>query len=226
MYTQHIIIDFEMNPIATGKIRVRNTTLGTEIIEIGAVKVNRDLEIADRFHCMVQPAYSSTVCPDIVRLTGIKNREIAQACSLAEALTLLSDWIGTEEKTRIYSWSNSDLNQLKKECRAKDIPFPETMQRWLDFQAFFPQLFGLGNRHRKVSLKDAATSYGLTFESKKAHRALYDAEITAELLLPVLDGSYRKQIELIQSYLKSEELTSSSLGDLFGGVFSQFREAV
>lgn len=38
MYEQHIIVDFEMNPISKENVEARNI-LYSEIIEIGAVKL-------------------------------------------------------------------------------------------------------------------------------------------------------------------------------------------
>ena len=40
MYEQHIIVDFEMNPVAKKNSKVRKH-LGNEIIEIGAVKLEQ-----------------------------------------------------------------------------------------------------------------------------------------------------------------------------------------
>jgi inhibitor of KinA sporulation pathway (predicted exonuclease) len=53
----------------------------------------------------------------------------------AAAFQKFVDWIG-EEETKIYSWSMSDIKQLKKECRFKlpDFDVEWLDSRWVDLQ--------------------------------------------------------------------------------------------
>ena len=70
MYDYHVVLDFEMNPVdKTNKDAFFK--LRQEIIEIGAVKLNKDFKIIDRFDIYVKPEYNRQVDPDITRLTGI-----------------------------------------------------------------------------------------------------------------------------------------------------------
>lgn len=59
------------------------------------------------------------------------------------------------------------------------------------------------DRSQKMSLTDAAQWYGVFVDKKKAHRALYDAEITAELVIPVLTGEYKRQAAIIKPSQRS-----------------------
>ena len=54
MYDQHIVLDFEMNPVAEENID-RRAHFYSEIIEIGAVKLNDRYESVDKFSCLVKP---------------------------------------------------------------------------------------------------------------------------------------------------------------------------
>lgn len=62
-------------------------------------------------------------------------------------------------------------------------------------------------------------------DCKSAHRALYDAEITVELIRGVLTGEYKEIASKIHQYYKPsgkpEEQYSlgSCLGDLYGDIF-------
>ncbi|OUO76757.1 hypothetical protein B5F53_16030 [Blautia sp. An249] len=223
MYAQHIILDFEMNPVAKKYEKARQQ-LHREIIEIGATKVNSSGEIIDTFSCFVKPEFSSDVARYITKLTGIKTTDVYQAASFAEALQNFSGWIGSE-KTRIYSWSNSDRIQLRRECGYKHICYPSNMTRWLDFQVIFPKLMELRNRNRRMSLHEATEWYGVDFNQKGAHRALYDAKITTELVAPVLTGEYIAQRDCLKRTVrgvKDEESTGFGLTELCGNFFSQF----
>lgn len=224
MYDQHIILDFEMNPVAK-KYEDARTHLHREIIEIGATKVNSSGEIIDTFSCFVKPEFSSDIAGYITRLTGIKTTDVYQAACLADALNSFSEWIG-EPKTRIYSWSDSDLMQLKSECSYKNILFPYNMYRWMDFQVVFPKLMKIEQHKNLMSLHEAAEWFGVIFDQKGAHRALYDAKVTTELVIPVLTGEYIKQRECLKSVIHHDmdEKKSSGfcLADLCGSFFEQF----
>lgn len=224
MYDQHIILDFEMNPVAKNFDEACKL-LHREIIEIGATKVNNRGEVIDTFSCFVKPEFSSDIARYITRLTGIKTTDVYQAASLADALQNFSKWIGTQ-KTRIYSWSNSDLVQLRNECSYKNIDFPFDMHRWMDFQVMFPKLMKIPQCKNQMALHEAAEWYGVSFDQRGAHRALYDAKITTELVVPVLTGEYIKQRECLNSVIhrnaNEEKASGFCLADLCNNFFSQF----
>lgn len=222
MYDQHIILDFEMNPVSKGETKKE---LAREIIEIGAVKLNDKYEIVDYFSCLVRPQYSSDIDTYITKLTGITSADVHKSVSFCEAIEKFELWIG-EGKTRIYSWSDSDLQQLKKECFAKGVRMPDNMKRWMDFQLVFPRVMKIGGRRRKMALKDAATWYGVIVDSRNAHRALYDAEITTELVIPILSGEYIKQVGAINRNMIKEQREEVCLGDVFGSVFAQLLQGM
>ena len=73
-----------------------------------------------------------------------------------------------------------------------------------------------------MSLANAAEWYGVEINKRKAHRALYDAEITAELVRPVLTGEYRKQAKLLHDSRSSKETVGNTLGESFNVIFQQF----
>ena len=57
MYKNHIIVDFEMNPVSKKNKKIRQL-LRNEIIEIGAVMLNEKYEVTDKFVCYVCPQYN------------------------------------------------------------------------------------------------------------------------------------------------------------------------
>ncbi len=208
-----------MNPIET-KNRIRKTEdgvkrLSSELIEIGAVKLSDSFEKLGEFESLIHPALNAKVEGNITRLTGITMEDLAEAPYFPEVLQSFTEWIG-EGDVCIYSWSSSDLQQLQLECNFKDLEFPDSMKDWKDFQAMFPQITEI-NLKRQLSLESAAEMAGIAFEKGKAHRALYDARITAELVQLVLTGRYLEQMAKIREVIKPEvEHSTFSLGDKFG----------
>lgn len=221
MYEQHIIIDFEMNPVSSKNRDVRKE-LRNEIIEIGAVKLDRYNRIVDRFSCLIKPQYNEEITCFITKLTGIKTGHVKKAYDLENAINEFSSWIG-DSKSRIYSWSDTDLYQLQAECAYKKLSIPSNMRRWMDFQAIYPRVMQLDTK-KKMSLSEAAQWFGVEVDKRKAHRALYDAEITAELVIPVLTGEYKKQLDLLRGAEDKEEDCGFTIGDACGAILLKFME--
>ncbi len=220
MYASHIVLDFEMNPVC-GESEDARTDLCEEIIEIGAVKLNSSGQKVDSFSCMIRPQYSPEILTGITNLTGICIEDVSCAETFGASVGRFSRWIG-EEKTRIYSWSDSDLIQFERECRYKNVAFPSNMKKWMDLQAIYPRIMNLSKRRAKVALHIAAKENGIEFDEKKAHRALYDAEKTAELLIQILSGEYKKRIEKMKSVMRSEVVPmTNSMDSVSGGKLAQ-----
>ena len=220
--TRRIVIDLEMNPVSKGLKTVR-ANLSREIIEIGASMIDEQDKIVDEFHCLVKPDFNTSIVPFITNLTGITYYDVVSAVSLEKALNQLERWIGYDCETFIYSWSSADLQQMTKECEYKGIHMPPNMTQWIDFQSEYYRVMELDSTCRQLSLHKAAEQFGIIMDERKSHSALYDAKITAELLIPILTGDYREQREYLRKTTAVElEDHSFTLGDACGNVLKQF----
>ncbi|MBR5800862.1 MAG: exonuclease domain-containing protein [Lachnospiraceae bacterium] len=221
MYTQHIILDFEMNPIAKGNKAV-SKYLKREIIEIGAVKLNAGYGVVDRYKCLVKPQFNSDIMTFITGLTGICTADVSRSLSFDKALKEFEEWIGYTEKTRIYSWGISDLDQIKRECVYKDVTMPDNMKRWMNIQALYPRIMGLSKDYYQLALHTAAEQFGFIMDSKQCHSALYDAEITTEIVVSILTKEYKKQSDILRQLDKREyEQITCTLGESCESIFQQ-----
>ena len=223
MYDYHIILDLEMNPVSKDNKQAYKS-LRKETIEIGAVKLDKDFNIIDRFNLFVKPQYNHQVTPYITKLTGIVSTVTMKAPYFEEALQSFVNWIGNTGLTRIYSWSNNDLHQLKTECDFNGIEFPKVLKRWLDVQKVFPKMMGLYNDRRQIALKEAVQYFNINIDNKKVHNALYDSELTTELVIYLLNGDYKEQVKCMRSFTQSESKPENTIGDLFGDLLKQFAD--
>ena len=122
------------------------------------------------------------------------------------------DWIDTWDMT-LYSWSNSDINQLKDECRFKIPNYDvERLQRqWQDLQKAFDDRIGL---HSSLALKHAIGAMNRNFEGTQ-HTALADAANTAAILALLQDDEeFFRVMQPVIDLLRPQQL-SQSIGDLF-----------
>ena len=206
----HVVLDLEMNPISKEFKEIRRQ-MTDEVIEIGAVKLNDKFEQVGEFQCYVKPEYGE-INKHITKLTSITNEMVANKDTFIGAFKTFMDWIGTNEVT-LYSWSNSDINQLKSECSFKmtdfDVEWLES--NWVDLQKEFDDRIGL---HNSLALKHAVGAMNRNFEGT-AHTALADAGNTAAILALMQDDeAFKKTMQPVIDLLKPQEL-SQSIGDLY-----------
>ena len=206
----HVVIDLEMNPVSKSFKDIRRFTTD-EIIEIGAVKLDENYQQCDEFQCYVRPQYGE-ITKHITKLTGITNETVADKPLFPEAFQKFMDWIGTWDMT-LYSWSNSDINQLKDECALK-IPKYDAgrlERQWRDLQKAFDDRIGL---HSSLALKHAIGAMNRDFEGTQ-HTALADAANTAAILTLLQDDEeFFRVMKPVIDLLKPKQL-SRSIGDKY-----------
>ena len=206
----HIVIDLEMNPVNKTFKDVRRY-MTDEIIEIGAVKLDDNYKQVGEFQCYVRPQYGE-ITKHITKLTGITAETVADKPFFAEAFQNFMDWIGSWDMT-LYSWSNSDINQLRDECRFK-IPKYEISKlerQWRDLQKAFDERIGL---HSSLALKHAIGAMNRDFEGTQ-HTALADAANTAAILALLQDDEeFFRVMQPVIDLLRPKQL-SQSIGDKY-----------
>ena len=111
-----IVLDLEFTPLRDPDLQA---VAGNEIIEIGAVKLDEENRKLDRFQTYVKPQYSD-IPYRITQITGITKKTVEKAPQYAEAMEQFADWIGSDVRSRFYTWSTSDQNVILREADLKE----------------------------------------------------------------------------------------------------------
>ena len=207
---KHVVVDLEMNPVSREFREVRRK-LNEEVIEIGAVRLDENFQQEAEFQCYVKPEYGP-IKKHITSLTGITQAMVADKKTYAACFQDFVDWVG-EEETKIYSWSMSDIKQLRSECRNKlpDFDIEWLNARWVDLQQEFDDRLGL---HNSLALKHALGAMDHKFEGTQ-HTALADAINTSAILtLMQDDAKFKETMKPVLEILQPKDDLSSSIGDL------------
>lgn len=207
---KHVVVDLEMNPVSREFREVRRK-LNEEVIEIGAVRLDENFQQEAEFQCYVKPEYGP-IKKHITSLTGITQAMVADKKTYAACFQDFVDWVG-EEETKIYSWSMSDIKQLRSECRYKlpDFDIEWLNERWVDLQQEFDNRLGL---HNSLALKHALGAMDHKFEGTQ-HTALADAINTSAILtLMQDDAKFKETMKPVLEILQPKDDLSSSIGDL------------
>ncbi len=171
------MIDLEMNKIE--KQCHDDKKLSSELIEIGAVKMDDNFEVIDKYQTYVSPEFGK-LDEKIIALTGITDDKLEGAPDFFHAMDDFADWIGNE-KTTFYSWSLSDIRQFQHESDFKGYEgsIVKRMEKnWVDFQLEYSKLLRI---EKKIKLKQAVQAADYEFTGAE-HTALADAVNTAEIL--------------------------------------------
>ena len=207
---KHVVVDLEMNPVSREFREVRRK-LNEEVIEIGAVRLDENFQQEAEFQCYVKPEYGP-IKKHITSLTGITQAMVADKKTYAACFQDFVDWVG-EEETKIYSWSMSDIKQLRSECRYKlpDFDIGGLNARWVDLQQEFDDRLGL---HNSLALKHALGAMDHKFEGTQ-HTALADAINTSAILtLMQDDAKFKETMKPVLEILQPKDDLASSIGDL------------
>ena len=207
---KHVVVDLEMNPVSREFREVRRK-LNEEVIEIGAVRLDENFQQEAEFQCYVKPEYGP-IKKHITSLTGITQAMVADKKTYAACFQDFVDWVG-EEETKSYSWSMSDIKQLRSECRYKlpDFDIGWLNARWVDLQQEFDDRLGL---HNSLALKHALGAMDHKFEGTQ-HTALADAINTSAILtLMQDDAKFKETMKPVLEILQPKDDLASSIGDL------------
>ncbi|MCI7062598.1 MAG: exonuclease domain-containing protein [Lachnospiraceae bacterium] len=216
---QHIMIDLEMNKIEK-QWRGKNK-LSSELIEIGAVRMDEQFNVVDTYQSYVKPEFGPMDAV-IIDLTGITDDKLVGAPDFAVAMDDFAGWIGKEE-TRYYSWSMSDIRQFQHEAAFKSYPgeiIGEMEKHWTDFQEEFRKLLGL---HHRIKLSYAVSAADYEFQGAQ-HTALADAVNTAEILRLSKDPERFQKVMKPVLDLVSQERQEQTLMDMCPEFFATFMD--
>ena len=167
---QYIVIDLEWNQPMSYQSRVFKAVgdqLMFEMIQIGAVKLDRDMQIVDTLSLPIRPVHYVKIHPRIKRMTQLDDDTLEDAPTFLEAMERFSAWCG--EDYLLLTWGCDDVSVLKCSMRLPPL---------CDIQRLFSDVFEMG-KDRK-GLKAAMDFLQIeTQEDRSFHNALHDAYYTA-----------------------------------------------
>lgn len=154
-----------------------------EIIEIGAVMIDKDGEVLDKFEAFAKP-YEGVILTDFCKtLTTIKQCDIDNATSLNEVLISFYKW---SKDCTLVSWGGYDMRQIIRDSRTQmieDIIDTNDMkERHINFKRVYAKTRGL---KREVGISGALKKEGMVFVGTK-HRGIDDAMNIKKIFVKLL----------------------------------------
>jgi len=196
----YIVLDMEWNqpwPGSPSAKKVLPVAIRGEIIQIGAVRVTEDQQVADEFQVLIKSKYYRRLNRRVSKLTGIKESQLREeGIPFPEAMERFRSWCG--EDIIILTWGFDDITILRENLRLYGLDEAWT-SRWYNAQMIFNAQTDGSNAQK--ALKTAMEIFGIE-ATRPAHDALGDAYHTA-LICARLD--LKRGAEEYGEALKSHE---------------------
>ena len=180
---QYVLMDLEWN----GSYSKRAHGYFNEIIEIGATKLDENLQKIGSFHYMIKPIVSKKITNIVTDLTGIEASTLEDGGTFSDAVDALKAFVPKDAV--VLTWSNTDLLVLVENCRffwrREKIPF---LYFYADAQAYCqPRISSDMPAGQQMGLAKAAEFLNISQEGLEAHRAVDDSELTARIFAETFD---------------------------------------
>ncbi len=173
----YITLDLEWNQAYAEKAMAVQKRLSRrlrgEVIQIGAVKLDKNMNPCGSYQVIVKPKYFKKIHKHVSVLTGITQDQMDLGAPLDIAAERFRKWCGKD--FAFLTWGPDDIPMLKENLRIHGLP-----TAWLDSSYDLQRIF---NRQTDDGTKQRSLEYAMEYfeipQNLPAHDALNDAYFTA-----------------------------------------------
>jgi len=140
----YIVFDLEFNMFFKfNEGDYANPALKSEIIQIGAVKLNELLECIGEFNSMIKPVIYKRINPYVKKKTTINTKQVNQGTPFVQTIEGFNSWVG--EDSVLCSWGHDDILGLRDNSQffgTKSLSF----DRFINIQQIYMKFGGLNKQ--------------------------------------------------------------------------------
>lgn len=216
----YIIFDLEFNQ---GFDRVNNKTVSNpkcpfEIIQIGAVKLDSNLNILDTFSSYIKSEIYKDIHPFVKKMTGISNATLKNAPSFKEVYNDFLNFIGSTNSI-FGTWGTNDLKELHRNILFYNLPYENVPTMYINIQQHASKFFN-NPVGKCIGLQNAISILQLE-QDKKYHNALNDAYYTALVFQKI--NNINIKAEAYTYNLSKKEKQKQKVKIDYENLFSEFK---
>ena len=162
-----------------------------EIIEVGAVKLDENLNTVGTFSEIIKPVLSKKLRSRIKNLTNISNDDIKSGKPFSKVISDFEKWVGDDAV--VLSWGDTDIRTLLTNMKCflnkENISF---IRKYADLQRYCQCFINMENI-QQAGLSYAAECLQIDAEKFPHHRALDDSLLSAECFKKTFDKEKLKE---------------------------------
>lgn len=210
----------ESNPLQNKYNIIDNKTceMPFEIIQIGAIKLNENLEVLSTFNKLVKPSLYKEIHPFIEDLTGINNEMVKNEQCFPSVYKEFLKFIGSNDFTMCV-WGIDDIKQLIRNINFYKLNIHNNIKKYIDIQSLASKEYKTKKGNR-LGLKAAVEFWNIPIKND-FHNALNDAIYTTEVFRNIFNKNLKPNIYSNPNY---NRLTNKSLKVDSDKLISQFEK--
>lgn len=187
----YIVFDLEWNQ-GNERIEKQRKEIPFEIIEIGAVRLNGQMEITGEFSRIIRPQVYRQMHPMTKELLHIDMEELQEGESFPDVMEGFLAWCGQDGDYRFATWGPQDLTELQRNMNYFGMkPLSNGPIRFYDVQ----KLYAIAFEEPKIrrNLEHAVDSLQIA-KDVPFHRAFGDAYYTARVFERIKDPQVLQRV--------------------------------
>lgn len=191
----YIVFDLEWNQASSKEYEIRDIMF--EILEIGAVKLNEEKRIVDKYNSLIKPQVYKKLHYMTKKVVHLDIEKMQHERPFKEVMKEFLDWCG--EDYVFCTWGTSDLTELQRNMKYYRMPaLSKGPLKFLDIQKLFSLNWDDGKSRK--SLEKAVEALDLE-KSEEFHRALSDAYYTSLIFSLIENKEVEKYCSFDNFYL-------------------------
>ncbi len=199
----YIVMDLEWNQSYNGHLG-EHPRIPFEIIEIGAVKVDKNYNIIDEYSSLIKPRIYRKLHPKIRSILSYDETDLEQGRGFKEVCTEFLEWCGDDYI--FCTWGSMDLTELQTNMDFYYMPKLTWPVKYLNLQQIYANMVDSSNNGSTVSKLEKAVSDLNIPETGPFHTALNDARYTALVMKEMKPKNLREQYSFdLYNHPKSKE---------------------
>lgn len=184
---EYIVIDLEWNQSPLGR-ETGNKLLPFEIIEIGAVKLDRDKNIISKYSEFIKPQVYNEIHYKTKEIIHIDMTDLYYSDEFSKVIKRFFEWCG--EEVIFCTWGSMDLTELERNMNYYNITgYIDKPIKYYDIQKLFSIFHEKKDNPRML---EYAVDFLDIKKERSFHRALNDA-IYATYIFQTIDTEFAKK---------------------------------
>lgn len=172
----YIILDLEWNQCSGGKLK-ENREIPFEIVEIGAIKLDENKRIIDKYSQLIKPQVYLQMHYMTKKIIHINMDELEEGKEFSIVIEEFLKWCG--EDYIFCTWGSLDLLELQRNMQFYKLePLSKGPIKFLDIQKIFSMAYKEGKLRRSL---EYAVDFLNIEKDEEFHRAISDAYYTAKV---------------------------------------------
>ena len=218
---EYIVFDLEFNQGFDKKLNktVSDEKCPFEILQIGAVKLDADLNIIDTFNTFVKPNIYKEIHPFIKKMTNIIHEDVKDAPNFPQAFNNFKEFMNND-KNILCVWGNGDLKELYRNIKYYNLSTENLSNTYINVQHHASIYFN-NPTGKSIGLQNAITLLQLN-QDKSYHNALNGAYYTSLVFKNIFNDKIETKKYTFDNDSKKNPPTKRKVN--YDNIFSEFKK--